>query len=676
MRQSSAVKTWIRGSAVVVLLLLSAVRIFGATITVTSTADSGPGSLRAAIASAANGDTINFSLEYPATILLHTPLTLGQSVTITGPVNNLLAISGGDRVGVFIVNAGATVAISGLVIEHGSSLLGGGIFNGGTLTLTEVNVTSNTQGTQLGGGIFNSGTLTMWISFVEDNSTGFGVALVSGETGLGGGIYNYGEAGGGTLWLINSAVSGNVANQGLAGYPSGGGIYNDQGRVTLTDSLVTNNTLNSTTPNYVGSGGGIRNDGGTLSVMNSTISGNSADFGGGIYANSGTVTVTNSTFVGNVAGDDGGAIYSVYPDTLNVAFSTFANNAAGVEGGGIDAGGLTLKNSILASNGAGTYSTGNCASDSPFSTSTSDGHNFSDDNSCYEVLTGPGDFSNIPPGLDPSGLEENGGPTPTIALLANSPAVDYIPLSSCTDTSGIPVTTDQRGVYRPQGSGCDVGAYELQTTGSVPASGNECNGIFNGTFQGDITVSNGQSCTFIAGRITGNVTQNGGSLFTRNATIEGNLQITGSSTFSIATTVIGRDFQIQNIPTGAAQNQVCGTSVGRNLQFQNNGTAVQIGSASPPCLGNKVGGNLQVGNNSASTTIFNNTVTGNLQDHSNTAPTQVVGNTVGGNLQVQNNTGTGQVSNNTVTNNLQCQNNTSITGGGKATASKQGQCSF
>src|SRR5439155_13173032 len=177
----------------IVLTLLSAFPVFSTTITVTNTNDSGTGSLRAAIGSAAAGDTISFALPLPATIALNTPLTLGTNVTISGPDASNLAISGGDSVVVFIINAGATVTISGVTITHGSSLLGGGIFNGGTLTLTGCTVSANTMGTQFGGGIFNSGALTLSNSTVSAN----GVGVVGG---FGGGMYNYH----GTVTLTNS----------------------------------------------------------------------------------------------------------------------------------------------------------------------------------------------------------------------------------------------------------------------------------------------------------------------------------------------------------------------------------------------------------------------------------------------------------------------------------------
>ncbi len=138
----------------------------------------------------------------------------------------------------------------------------------------------------------------------------------------------------------------------------------------------------------------------------------------------------------------------------------------------------------------------------------------------------------------------------------------------------------------------------------------------------------------VNGTVTGNVTQNGGGIFTSNATIGGNLQITGGGTFSIASTAIGGDLQIQNIPAGSAQNQICGSKVKGNLTFHNNGTAVAIGTTSASCPGNSIGNDLQVNNNTAAVQVFDDTVGGNLQ----------------------------------------CQSNSTITGGGDTAKSTQGQC--
>jgi len=207
---------------------------------------------------------------------------------------------------------------------------------------------------------------------------------------------------------------------------------------------------------------------------------------------------------------------------------------------------------------------------------------------------------------------------------------------------------------------------------------------------GNLTISSG-TYNFVNGKITGNITMSGGALvlnnttvsgalqmsagtllLANNSTVQGNLQITGGGTFSIGPGHISGNVQIQNIPVGAAQNQICGATVNGNVVFQNNGTTVQIGS--PSCLGNTVSGNLQVTNNSAPTQVDGNRVTGNLQVTNNTASTQVDGNAVTGNLQVTNNTGSTAVFSNTVKANLQCSGNNSITGGGNTALQKQGQC--
>jgi hypothetical protein len=235
-----------------------------------------------------------------------------------------------------------------------------------------------------------------------------------GATG-GGGIFNRG-----TLTVTNSTVSGNAA-RGMPG--KGGGILN-LGTLTVTNSTVTGNSVSGAFG--AGWGGGIENQG-TAAVNNSTVSGNSATAGGGgIFNLQGSVTINNSTVSGN----------SVH----------FAG-----DGGGI-AGTVTLQNSIVASN-----SGGNCKSGV-----VSNGYNLSSDGTCNFHNTG--DLNNTDPKLGP--LQNNGGPTQTEALLPGSPAIDAGNPSGCTDGSGHLLTTDQRGMPRPDHEdtgGCDMGAYERQT---------------------------------------------------------------------------------------------------------------------------------------------------------------------------------------------------------------------
>jgi hypothetical protein len=207
--------------------------------------------------------------------------------------------------------------------------------------------------------------------------------------------------------------------------------------------------------------------------------------------------------------------------------------------------------------------------------------------------------------------------------------------------------------------------FSGQLHGQVPASGGACNGIYTGTFNGNVTVSASQMCHFTSGGIIGNVTLNGGTFHLSNAAVRGNVQGSGGTLILENATVVG-NVEIRN---GGVFS--IGTTVSGNLQFQNDGTAVQIGAASR-CAGNTIGGNLQVQNNAASTTLFNNTVGGNTQDQNSTAPTLVVGNTVGGNLPVQNNTASVTVAFNNVQRNLQCENNPVISGGSNTASRNQG----
>jgi len=145
-------------------------------------------------------------------------------VTIRGPGAGILAISGGNAGRVFDVSKGVLVTISNLTIKDGEPgegyPNGGGIYNEGTLTLTNTTVSGNRA--LGGGGIDNAGTLTLINSTVSGNSA-------TNLYASGGGIYNEG-----TLTLINSTVSSNSAST------SGGGIYNG-GRLTLINSTVSGN---------------------------------------------------------------------------------------------------------------------------------------------------------------------------------------------------------------------------------------------------------------------------------------------------------------------------------------------------------------------------------------------------------------------------------------------------
>jgi hypothetical protein len=194
---------------------------------------------------------------------------------------------------------------------------------------------------------------------------------------------------------------------------------------------------------FDGLGGGIASRG-TLTIINSTFSGNSADDGGGILNDSGgRLTITNSTLSGNSASPVG--------------------NGAG--GGIFNSASMAFKSTVLARSGSG----GNCFN-SFAATITDAGYNISDDDSCGFSATGS--QNNRDPMLDLVGLNNNGGPTQTIALLSGSPAIDAIPLAECTDQASPPnqLTTDQRGFPRPDaGEGvCDIGAYEFQDFAGDP----------------------------------------------------------------------------------------------------------------------------------------------------------------------------------------------------------------
>jgi len=217
-----------------------------------------------------------------------------------------------------------------------------------------------------------------------------------------------------------------------------------------------------------GPGGGVLNLG-TLRVMGSTLSGNDAASGGAI-ANSGSATVKRSTLSGNTASGSGGAVRN--QGTLAVTGSTLSGNGA-ASGGGIEhaGGSATLRNTIVANSTSG----GNChASASPI---TDGGYNLSSDSTCNLKVANRSHLG-VDPGLGP--LADNGGPTPTHALLEDSQAVDKgRSFGADADQRGLPRPTDLGPVGNARGGdGSDIGAYE-----QVRCSGGVVNAA--GTIVGD-----------------------------------------------------------------------------------------------------------------------------------------------------------------------------------------------
>jgi hypothetical protein len=305
------------------------------------------GSLRYSIINAADGDDIQFAVT--GTINLGGALpNLTHRVSIQGPGANLLTVrrDTGGFFRIFTVPSGTTVGIAGLTIANGYvygdyvEADGGGIWNGGSLTLSNCTVRASSAygddgaygiGHGYGGGIYNTGTLTISNCAVSGNSaTGYGAA--EGDGG-GGGIYNTG-----TLTISESTLSGNSASgqvdsyYGVSAAGSGGGIYN-VGTLTVSDSTFSGNSASGYGDfGGGGHGGGIYNYHSRLTVSGCTFSGNSADglgYGGGIFNYNATLTVSESTFSGNSAHGyigSGGAIYN--DGTLTVSGSTFSGNTA------------------------------------------------------------------------------------------------------------------------------------------------------------------------------------------------------------------------------------------------------------------------------------------------------------------------------------------------------------
>jgi hypothetical protein len=306
---------------------------------------------------------------------------------------------------------GGILTLSNVTLaDNSSSHGGGGIANeGGIVTVTNGSTLSHNSSPGGGGGVANlSGTLMLSDSTLANNSAGTG-------PGIGGGILNKDQ-----LTVNNCAITGNSALNGA-------GIAN------LGILTVSNCTLASNSVAAGHSGGGIYNRDGLLTLTNDTLSGNSASNGAAILAFSGTLTLTDDTLSGNSTtnGGNGGGI-SMVSGTLTLTNDTLTGNSAFLGGGiAITSGSVvTLVNTIVAGNTGtapdifGTVSAGsthNLIGDGTDMSGIEDSATFGDPLGNQVGGGGNGSGTLLDPMLAP--LNDYGGPTQTRALLPGSPAL-------------------------------------------------------------------------------------------------------------------------------------------------------------------------------------------------------------------------------------------------------------
>jgi hypothetical protein len=452
--------------------------------------------LRAAVT---NGGLIALSCgPAPMTITLSTELQVPKDTIIDG--RNLVTISGGNVTRVFHTANYVALTLQNLTVSNGRPLSGNGsgaaIYGGwrgkvtvlharfehndgtsgnmetgggaifvaaGSILVVRDSVFIGNRGTQ-GGAINNllSGLTVENSQFINNDSTAGGTV----GYGYGGAIYTDGaseypnDALGGWIRITGSVFRGNIA----AG--QGGAV---QAWVYPPDQVLVSETTfdsNQVVPRPGGDafGGALRLGNGKMTVANTTFTNNLARNQGGavwIGENTTDVTLNNVTLVNNAAtsvnGADGlGGGIMLASGLLRMNNVTMAHNHAGFLGGAIYGGGsnVTLKNTIIAHNTA----------NNPWNIQRQ----------CTAVLTDGGNNLQYPannptdparpdctagiqvtdPQLNP--LADNGGSTWTMALPPGSPAINAGNTATC-------LLTDQRGIPRPQGSSCDIGAYEVVT---------------------------------------------------------------------------------------------------------------------------------------------------------------------------------------------------------------------
>jgi hypothetical protein len=423
------------------------------TLAVTTCDDDGTGSLRAAVAAAASGDTIDL------TGLACSPITLTtgaisvtvDDLTLLGPGAASLAIDAGGNSGVLRHTGAGTLTVSGLTLSNGmyvssTTPLGGCLYSAANLDVVDSVVTGcEARGTSSaitrGGAIYTHGNLTLTSSVVT-SSRAYGTAGI----GRGGGVYVHGNF---------DAESSTISYNGAQGIP----INNGQGGGAM---ILGTTTLDASSVYYNGAYevGGIWTKS-AVTIDSSLIARNSASQTAGMRATysagTPTATIVNSTFAYNHSFARVGALNLIIPATIRnttIAMNDANNGLAGVLMSGPT---LQLDSTIIAGNTAGPIP---------------------DDFEVYgtPVITGANNLvvassAPLPPDTitdDPllDALADNGGPTFTMALMPGSPAID-------AGNNVAHLDFDQRGpgYARSIGLRADIGAFEVQTSDVIFADG-------------------------------------------------------------------------------------------------------------------------------------------------------------------------------------------------------------
>ncbi|MBI5294950.1 MAG: S-layer homology domain-containing protein [Chloroflexi bacterium] len=409
-----------------------------------------------------------------------------------------------------VVNPYGSPTFVNVILRDNSALAGGGMYNapGSNPILTGVTFSGNAADFGGGGGMFNhASNPTLTDVTFEQNTAYYNDGNGGLYEGRGGGMNNFlsspiltdvhfndnaADYGGG---MVNDYLSSPVLNNvtfdnNLATY-HGGGMYNATSDPVLTDVTFSGNStrwacgggMHNTNSkptltrvifkdNSANCGGGMYNMASDPSLVDILFDGNTAKNGGGMHNASSAPSLLNVTFVGNSATQGGGGIYHQYEDhsiLTNITFSsnsarygagmltlyadpalinvTFSGNLASVSGGGMynDSGSHPqVVNAIFWGNaapGGSQISDVNGASIALSDSVVQDGYAGGTNIISADPLLGaPGYF---------------GGFSPTIPFDANSSALDMGNDALCP-------AADQRGVDRPQGAHCDIGAYEFR----------------------------------------------------------------------------------------------------------------------------------------------------------------------------------------------------------------------